>query len=297
MDALPDIRAVNKLVEMFEKAGEMGLDPPKMIATEDVIGAGKIPWYPGANIPVHATGKLGSSMPPVSPIVTVANPGWATQRIQDLRENIMQYFMLDRLSDLNNRSRQTFGEARIRNELRQFMTGPILSRILIEMVTPFLDRAFNIMLEMGMFGVVEGSVQDMALQAQGIQPKYLSQDFIAHRIQGFKGYRINFICPAARLMKLEESQGIDTLTAYVASVAQLDPSAPQVVNWEESIRAKQRLSGASQKLLYSPSDVQKRKAAAAAQLEAAAQMQAAMGGAAAFKDAAKGVKDLGTAAS
>jgi len=297
MDALPDIRALNKLVEMFEKMGEMALDPPKMISTEDVLGAGKIPWYPGVNIPVHRTNRTNGDIAPITPIHVVQNPGWAIQRITDLRDNIMTYFMHDKLSDLNNRSRQTLGEAHIRNEMRMFMTGPILSRILVEMVSPFLDRAFNILLEAGNFGVIRNSKQDFLYQANGIQPKYISEDFIRYRGGGLKGYRINFISPAARLMKLEESQGVEAFTDYAIKVSGLDPSAVQsTINFEEALRAKQRLSGASQKIVYSPAETERRKQAQAAQAAEMQDMQSAVAGGAAFKDVAKGVKDIGGAA-
>ena len=297
MDALPDIRALNKLVEMFEKAGEMGLDPPKMVATEDVLGAGKIPWGPGVAIPIHSSARLGSDRPPIEPILTVTNPGWAQQRIMDLRDNVKQYFMLDLLSDLNNRSRQTLGEANIRNELRMFMAGPMLIRILIELVTPFLDRAFNIMLGMGYFGVVRGSTQDLQMQMMGIEPKYVSEDFIARRSAGLKGYRINYISPAARLMKLEEALGLEKLTDYV--ITKLYPVNPNVVhtfNFDEAVRAMQRLSGASQKVLYSPAETQQQRQAQAEQTAQVQELQAAQAGAMAFKDMAKGVKDLEPAA-
>lgn len=295
LSALPDIRALNKMVELFEKAGEMGLDPPKMVSTEDVLGAGKMPWGPGVSIPVHSSGRLGSDRKPIEPILTVTNPGWAQQRIEQLQENVQQYFMLDRLSDLNNRSRQTLGEANIRNELRMFMTAPPLIRFLIELVGPFLDRAFNIMLEMGMFGVVRNSVQDVQMQMAGYQPKYISDDFISKRMTGLKGYRINYICPAARLMKLEESNGLDALTAYITQNAALDPGIVDNVNFDEAARAKQRLCGASQKVMRSPAEVENIRQAKAQQQAESAQLQQAQVGAAAFKDAAKGVKDIGGA--
>ena len=297
MDALPDIRAVNKLVEMFEKAGEMGLAPPMMVSSEDVVGAGKIPWYPNAQIPVHLTSRTANNIPPISPIHTVANPSWAQQRISDLRQNIMQYFMLDRLTDLSNTSRQTLGEAHIRNELRMFMTGPMLIRLLTDMCVPLLDRGFNICLGMGAFGVVRGSKQDYLLQSAGIEPRYISEDFIRYRTNGLKGYRINFLSPAARLMKHEESRGVDELTDYAAKVQALDPSAVAVVNFVEALRAKQRLGGASQKLLYSPAELEQRKQQQAQQAAEMQQLQAAVAGGAAFKDVAKGVKDIGSAAS
>ena len=295
MDALPDIRAVNKLVEMFEKTGEMILSPPKMISSEDVLGAGKPPWHPNAWIPIHASGRLGSDRKPIEPIVVSENPGWAKERIVDLRENIKQYFMLDTLTDLNNRSRQTLGEANIRNEKGMFITGPMLTRFLVELISPFLDRSFNILLENGHFGVIRGSEQDMRMQMYGVQPKYISEDFIRARTQGLKGYRLNFISPAARLMKLEELQGTQRLTEYAIALEQVDPAAKDNVNFDESLRAVQRLGGASQKTLYSPAYVERvRKARAQAQAEQQ-QMQAQMMEAAAFKDAAKGAKDIASA--
>lgn len=296
MDALPDIRAVNKLVEMFERAGEMSLDPPRMISSEDVLGAGKIPWGPGVSIPIHQSGRMGSDRAPIEPIFTVQSPIWAKERIIDLRENIKEYFMNDVLSDLNNSSRQTLGEAHIRNELRMFKAGPMLIRLLLELISPFLDRCFNILLSRGYFGVVAGSVQDLLMQMNGIRPKYLSEDFINSRVNGLKGYRLNFICPAARLMKLEESQGVDEFTNYVAMAAQLRPDAADNVNFDEAVRAKQKLSGATQKLIYPPGAVaQQRRARAQAQAQQQ-ELLAAQAQAGAFKDAASGVKGLSDAA-
>lgn len=296
MGALSDIRALNKLVEMYEKAGEFMLDPVKMISTEDILGASKIQWFPGANIPVHRSGRLGSDRPPIEPVQTSQNPGWATQRISDLRDSIKQYFMLDVLSDLSNTSRQTLGEANIRNELRMFMTGPMLIRVLTELIGPFLDRAFNIMLEMGLFGVIRGSVQDFEQQMMGLQPKYISEDFINRRVSGLKGYRINYISPAARLMKLEESTGLDTLLNFGAAAAQLDPGVTANFNFDEMLRTKQKLSGASQKVLFSPSQVeQSRRMQAQAQQQQQAMLEA-QAQAAAFKDTSTGVKNLGAPA-
>lgn len=292
MDAMPDIRALNKLVEMFEKAGEMALDPPRLVSTEDVMGAGKTPWGPGVQIPVHTSGRVGNDRPAVEPVITVQNPGWAIQRISDLRQSVMQYFMLDRLSDLNNTSRQTLGEANIRNELRMFMTAPPLIRILFELVSPFLDRAFNILLEMGFFGVVRGSRQDYLLQAAGIQPKYISEDFVASRTNGLKGYRINFICPAARLMKLEEAQGLEKLTTFLSLLAQLNPSVLANLNFDEAARSMQKLSGASQKVMKSPAEVQRDREAQAQQQQLMQGLQQTMAEASAFKDAATGVKNI-----
>lgn len=295
MDALPDIRALNKLTEMFERTGEMTLDPPKMISSEDVLGAGKVPWGPGVWIPIHASGRLGGDRRPIELIPPTMNPGWAEQRIADLRSTVKEHFMLEVLTDLNNRSRQTLGEANIRNELRMFMAGPLLIRLLVEMIGPSLDRSFNILLERGYFGVVRGSIQDLQMQMRGVQPKYISDDFIESRTKGLKGYRLNFISPAARLMKLEEAQGTERLTAFVTSASQFKPEVIDNLNFDEAARAMQRLSGASQKVLYPPGFVDMRRRQRAQAQQQMLRAQEAQAAASVLKDAGSGIKDVSSA--
>ncbi|MDE1971103.1 MAG: hypothetical protein KGI50_06050 [Patescibacteria group bacterium] len=296
MDALPDIRAVNKLVEIFERAGEMGLDPPRMISSEDVLGAGKTPWGPGVEIPVHTNSRLGTDRrPPIEIIQTMDNPSWATQRISDLRDNIREYFMIDYLTDLNNKSRQTLGEADIRNEKGMYITGSVLNRVLVELLGPALDRAFNILLAKGFFGVIRGSVQDARLQAMGIQPKYISSRFIQSRIRGARGYRLNFISPAARLMKLEEAKGLQDLLTFATALAQIKPDSLDVLNADEMLRGRQRLNGASQKMLNTPDQVQQIRQARAQQQAQQQQQQQQLTQAHALKLMGAGAKDLANA--
>ncbi|MDE2100166.1 MAG: hypothetical protein KGL39_23120 [Patescibacteria group bacterium] len=296
MSALADIRAVNKLVEMFEMAGEMGLRPPKMISSEDVLGAGKIPWGPDATIPVHYSGRMGTDrIKPIEIIHAVDNPSWAVERIQNLQANIKEYFMVDYLTDLNNRSRQTLGEADIRNEKGMYITGSILNRCLVELLGPILDRTFNILLSKGFFGVIKGSVQDLRMQAAGIKPRYVSRDFIRYRMQGLKGYRLNFISPAARLMKLEEAKGQQDLLQVVLQVATVKPEALDNINFDEYIRRTQRLEGASSKVMNTPDQVEEIRKQRSQMSQEQQQQQAQMVQAHALKLVGAGVKDLADA--
>lgn len=293
MDALCDIRAVNRLVELFEKAGEMGLDPPRMLSSEDVLGAGKIPWGPGVEIPLHFNSRLGTDrMKPIEIIQTIENPSWAIQRIGDLRQNIKEYFLIEQLTDLNNTSRQTLGEANIRNEKSMFITGSVLNRFLSELLGPILDRTFNILLAKGFFGVVKGSMQDFRLRKQGIQPKYISQDFIDYRMQGLKGYRINFTSPAARLMKSEEAQGLADLLQFTMQLGQFKPNAWDNINEDKFVRERQKLDGASSSVLNSPEEVDQIRQARAQQQQRAEQQQGQIAQAHALKLAGAGMKDL-----
>lgn len=292
MDAISDIKELNKEAELFTKAGEFALDPPRLISHEHVIG-GYPKWKSGAWIPVHATGRLGNDRPPIEALHTVKNPSWARERIMDLREQVKEHFLLDRLTDLNNRSRQTLGEADIRNQLRSAITSPVLNRILLEGIQPVLDRSFNILLERGFFGVVRGSFEDFQMQAAGIQPKYLSESFINARLSGIKGYRTQFICPAARAAHQEEINGMMQLREFLMSVGPIRPDIADLFNFDEWARREHFVSGSSLKLLNSDAQVQALRAAAAeAQMKAQQEAEIA-GGAEVLKSAGQGIKAIG----
>ncbi len=294
MDAISDIKELNKEVEMYSKAGEMALNPPKLLSQEHVLG-GKPKWKPGEWILTHSTGRLGSDRPPVEAALTVSNPSWARERIMDLREQVQNHFLIDRLTDLNNRSRQTAGEAQIRNQLRTHIIGPILNRILVEGLQPILDRSFNILLEHGFFGVVRGSMQDFQMQMAGIQPKYLSEGFIDARLSGIKGYRTNFICPAARASHQEEMTGMLQLRQFLNEVAPIKPEVLDLFNFDEWARREHFVSGASLKILNSDSQVQQTRQQMA-QLQAKQQQEAEIAQAAeVLKSAGQGVKAFGGA--
>lgn len=292
MDAIPDIRELNKAVETYTKAGGMALNPPRMISTEHVIGGYPV-WKEGAWIPIHATGRIGSDRPPIEPAITIGNPGWARERIVDLREQVQSHFMLDRLTDLNNRSRQTLGEADIRNDLRQHITGPVLSRVLTELVGPALDRSFNILLEHGFYGVVKGSQQDFELQVAGIQPKYISESFIQSRMSGIKGYRQNFICPAARSMRREELLGMQNFREYLVAMAPVRPEIMHLIDFDEWTRREHFLSGVSLKTLNSDEQIQETRQAAGEAQAQAQQSAQLMQGSEVLKNAGAGIKSLG----
>lgn len=294
MDALSDIKELNKEAELYSKAGEFALNPMKVVYKEQVMGS--LPtWKSGGWIMAHTSGRMGSDKPPVEALQTVTNPSWARERINDLREQVEGHFLIDRLTDLNNRSRQTMGEAQIRNSLREHITGPVLNRVLTEGLQPLLDRTFNILLEAGFFGVIEGSLQDYQMQAAGIQPKYLSQTFIASRLSGVRGYKIKFLCPAARASHQEEAAGMAQLSSWVLQMAQLRPEVLDLFDWDQWTRREHFVSGASLTILNSQSKVDQLRRMAAEARAQQEQMMALARGAEILKSGGKGLKDLGDA--
>lgn len=292
MDAISDIKELNKEAEMYSKAGEFALDPPRLIYHEHIMG-GFPRWRSGAWIPAHSTGRVGDDKPPIEILHTVSNPSWARERIQDLREQVQNHFLIDRLTDLNNRSRQTMGEAVIRNNLRTHITGPVLNRVLVEGLQPVLDRSFNILLEAGFFGVVRNSFEDYQMQINGIRPKYLSESFIDARLSGVKGYQLRFICPAARAAHQEELEGMLSLRGFLKEIGPIKPEVLDIFDFDKWARREHFISGASLKILNSNSRVQEIRRIAA-EIRAQEQQKTELAqGAELFKQAASGVKDLG----
>ena len=142
---------------------------------------------------------------------------------------------------------------------------------------------------------MRGSVQDIRQQMMGLKPKYLSQDFITQRMVGAKGYRINFICPAAKLMKMSEGQGTAEFVQEAMQIGQINPQAMDVANWDEIMKVNQRTGGASSKIINSPDVIDQIRKGRAQQQAARQKMQEGLALAKMAKEGGSGISDFADA--
>jgi len=92
---------------------------------------------------------------PVGVIFDVGELQSIVAAIEQLRTEIMQHFLIDKLYDLNNKTRMTLGEAEIRYDIRSDALSSVYSRIFNEQLTPIITRSVNILFEMGILGITE----------------------------------------------------------------------------------------------------------------------------------------------
>lgn len=258
-NALPDIKTLNKAVEIGLKAWAKAIDPPLLVQDDGVIG--RVRTTPAGITVIRNDGA-------VKPLQIGSNWQITDMKETQLRTAIRQAYYSDQLQ-LQDGPQMTATEVQVRYELMQRLLGPTLGRFQSEFLNPLIERVFGIM-----------------FRAEGLLPPPDS-------IQDTK-VDIEYVGPLARSQRMEEAQAIDRLYAMAANVAQIDPSIMDNINHDEAVRLRAKLLGVPAEILVSRDDVAEKReaqqmAAQQQQMMMAQQQQAQTGKMQA--EAAKAVAD------
>jgi len=268
INALPEIIEINAIMEAATLAIEKLLDPPLALLDDGRLGAGDIDTSPGALNVLTVSGKLAADKV-ISPIFTVGDFHAVIPLIEKLVGSIKNHYYLDRLLDLNNQTEMTLGEANIRNSLRGDSLVSVYRRFSAELFTPMVIRVFNILLEDGFFGVVEGSVQEaLLLEEDAIFVKHIPNEVIAAIMQGLDIYKIEYISPAARMMQSQETSGLISTMEIIGNLGRVLPNVVDNFDTDGMVKRLAQLLGVSIDVLKSTEAVQ-----ASRQLQAQAAQQ------------------------
>lgn len=235
MMALPDIREANALREAVIVATEKNLDPPMAILDDGMLGGGTVDTSAGALNVFNVSAAMGNRNP-IFPLVTVGSIPDALARLEELKNTISQHFFLDRLLDFNNETQMTFGEAQIRNQIRNASLSSLFSRQIAELFTPLIQRVVDILFEDGKFGVIKGSEQEAEFKAQGKEIRYIPQELV-ERIENDQSiYEINYKTQASKASRAEEYIAILDVLSFSIQAMQVDPSVRHRVDLHKGVQ-------------------------------------------------------------
>ena len=272
IEAMPDILEINSRREMLIVADEKMLNPPLAVYDDGQLGGGSVDTSAGAISVFHVTGRSSGKQRVIEQIVTIGDMQSSYKRVTELIDIIRLAFHIDRLTDFNNDTRMTLGEAKLRDQMRSQSLNAIYSRQMNELFSRLVARVFNICFNRHLFGYPKNSPEGLQKAANGEMVRWIPDKVMELAKKGKEAYYAEFISPAARAMKAEELNGIQQLVTYVLGLMQADPSVIDNLDLDIAIRKVQNLGGA-------PSDVL-RSTEAVAQLRqaknAAAQKQQAL---------------------
>ena len=239
-NALPDIKTLNKAVEIGLKAWAKAIDPPLLVTDDGVIGRVRM-------TPAGITVVRNDSA--IKPLQIGSN--W---QITDLKENqlrtaIRQAYYSDQLQ-LQEGPQMTATEVQVRYELMQRLLGPTLGRFQTEFLNPLIERVFGIM-----------------MRADALMP----------RPEAMSGMNmdIEYVGPLARSQRMEEAVAVERLYQLAMQVVQVDPTVMDVINHEQAIRMRATLLGVPKTVLRGEDEVAEiREQRAAAQQQAQEQAMA-----------------------
>ncbi len=200
--ALPNVKTLNKVQELFLKALAKVIDPPMKQRHNGVIG--KVKLTPSSLNTVM-------EMDDLQPIEFGSNFSVTYQEKGDLRSEIRHIFFWDQLQ-LQQGVQMTATEVERRFELMQRLLGPTLGRLEWDFLNPLIERVMNILHRNGQLT----AMPDDLLEVAGT-----GGDSVDVRYEG----------PLARAQRGAEVTAVERTFAMVMSLKELFPAIAD--NWDE----------------------------------------------------------------
>jgi len=167
MNALADVKILNKMVEIGMKAAAKQVDPPLLVPDDSMLmpirmSPGSINYYRSGSRDRIETLNIGANNP--------LGLNMEDQR----RQAISQIFHVDQLLITENRN-MTATEVVQRNQEKMRILGPVLGRLQSELLQPMIIRIFNIMLRNNLFPEAPEILLNQEVDVEYVSPMALAQ--------------------------------------------------------------------------------------------------------------------------
>lgn len=243
-NALPDIKTLNKAVELGLKAWAKAIDPPLLVEDDGVIG--RVLTKPAGITVVRRDGAI-------KPLNTGARFDVSDMKESELRAAIKQAFFSDQL-ELQQGPQMTATEVQVRYELMQRLLGPTLGRFQTEFLNPLIERCFAIMQRNEQFLQIPAKLEGVDID-------------------------IEYVGPLARSQRMEEAVAVERLYEMAANLAQIAPEVMDNIDHDAAIRSRAELLGVPKDILKDPREIQAQRQAQMEQQQQMMEMQQAQQGA------------------
>ena len=259
--AMPDIRSLNKIVELDLRALALDVHPPMKNLNGDTIGP--IQSIPGGLTTVR-------SMEGLQPLFTgrAQTSQIVEERVKRLEEKIQRIYFYDQLQ-LPQGPQMTAEEVVTRMELMQRLMGPAAGRLESEWLRPMISRTWAIMVRRAKESPNEGILPQ--------QPPELAQ--YLQQKKGAAPLRIRFEGPLARAQRSADVVAIQKLQAFVLPLVQAKPDVMDVVDWDEAMRLTAARLGVPAEMILDAAQVAPIRQQRADQQQQAQQMEQLQAGA------------------
>ena len=224
VDAIADIKTLNKTVELVLKNASLSISGVFLAADDGVLNPQNVKIQPGAIIPVARNGgPQGASLAPLP-----RGGDFNTSQIvmNDLRMNIKKVLMDDTLPPDTMSARSATEIAQRQAELATNL-GSAFGRLMTEIMNPLIARILSVLDREGLI--------NMPLKVNGVQVK------------------ITPVSPLAEAPKMEE---VNKVLNFMQIANAMGPEGQMAINVQQAIAFIAEKMGVDQGILNSPEDMQ-----------------------------------------
>jgi len=224
VDAIADIKTLNKTLELVLKNASLSIAGVYLAADDGVLNPQNIKIQPGAIIPVARNGgPQGASL---APLPKAGDFNTSQIIIQDLRVNIKKILMDDTLPPDTMSARSATEIAQRQRELATNL-GSAFGRLMTEIMIPLVSRILFVLDRQGLI--------DMPLKVNGVEIK------------------VSAISPLAEAPKMEE---VNQLLSFMQIAQSMGPQGQTIINVPESLSFIAEKMGIDQRVLNTPEEQQ-----------------------------------------
>jgi hypothetical protein len=208
-EVIPDVKTLNKAIELSLKAFGKAIDPP-MTALHDGIVGGEVRLMAGGI--TYVTDKDA-----LSPVELGSKWDVVKFKTEDIRDAVNKSFLADHIT-LKDSPAMTAEEVRTRSEMMIKLLGPTLGRIETEFLNPFIQRVFNMM-----------------LRAKAIDPP---PSEVVEAIRNDRGQiDVEYTGPLAKGQRIQEVYAIERIYQFITPIATVAPGVLDILDHDENVRA------------------------------------------------------------
>lgn len=260
---LPSIKSVNQLQADSLQASRLTVRPPLDVPYKGYFG--ELNLNPGkANH--RRQGIDGNSG--VKPIITGVDPNANEVQILRLQDSIKRAYFVNMFLALEEKTNMTATEVAERVNEKMSQLGPALKRLENEKLRGILHRCLMILIRRGKIRFSPETFQ----KTGGV-------------------YDISYTSRLELAQKVSEIQSVDQFVLRITNLAQVDPSALDVLNTDETIKFYEGTYNVPPLLTRRPEEVEAIRAQRAEQAQQQAMLQGLMVGSQAMKNFAGAEKD------
>jgi len=168
MNALADVKVLNRMVEHSLKAAAKQIDPPLLVSDDSMLAP--IRMSPGS-INFFRAGSREA----IRPLDINSNISVTLNNENQRRDAIAKMFHVDQLLSTEDKRNMTATEIIQKQDEKMKTLGPVLGRLQSELLSPLITRVFNIMLRQGLFLPAPEMLQQQELKIQFVSPLALAQ--------------------------------------------------------------------------------------------------------------------------
>lgn len=241
--ALPDVKQLNRLVEMEDTNLDMAISGMWIAEDDGVLNPRTVKVGPRKIIVANSVDSMKS-------LTSGAKFDLSFTKKESLQASIRKTLMADQLAPQDGPVR-TATEIHVRTQMIRQLLGPIYGRLQAEWYQPMINRCFGLIMRVP--GLLPPPPQSLANRS----------------------YHVVFVSPQAKAQKMEEVNAVETSLVSVGQIAEAtqDPAVWDTIDIEESISIILEGRGAPARVGRSKEDIAAMRADRAKQKQQAQQQE------------------------